>query len=120
MVMSSVCLAMRDTEALNKREVHEKREVTCTLPNDRVSARKWIQTVTRPRLRSLKSQIRAKVEHPFRYIKRDVRLRQGPLPGTIKEPQSDFTCWPAFTNLLLADKFLPTFRVSPSRISQKG
>mgnify|MGYP001368504005 CR=1 FL=1 len=55
----------------------------------------------------IKSQIRAKVEHPFRYMKRMFGYDKVRYRGQAKN-RNRFHVLAGFTNLLLVDKFLPT------------
>lgn len=54
----------------------------------------------------IKSQVRAKVEHPFRYIKRMFGYEKVRSRSQAKN-RNRFHVLAAFTNLLLVDKFLP-------------
>ena len=51
-----------------------------------------------------KASVRAKVEHPFLYIKRHFGLRQGPLQGTVKNTQRLMTLL-GFANLMRAEQY---------------
>jgi len=91
---------------IEKRDGHRDRKVTWYIA-ERPGKRKQMDPDSdAAKVEKLKSQIRAKVEHPFRYIKRMFGYDKVRYRGQEKN-RSRFHVLAGFTNLLLAEKFMP-------------
>ena len=91
---------------IEKREPYQGREVTWYIA-ERPGKRKEMDPGSdAAKAEKVKSQIRAKVEHPFRYIKRMFGYDKVRYRGQDKN-RNRLHVLAGFTNLLLAEKFMP-------------
>ena len=92
---------------IERRDTHRDREVTWYIA-ERPGTRKAMEPDSdEAQVETLKSQIRAKVEHPFRYIKRVFGYDKVRYRGQVKN-RNRLHVLAGFTNLLIVEKFLPT------------
>lgn len=92
---------------IEKREAHRDRPVKWYIA-EQPSKRKLMDPESdEAKVEKLKSQIRAKVEHPFRYMKRMFGYDKVRYRGLDKN-RNRFEMLAGFTNLLIAEKLLPT------------
>lgn len=92
---------------IEKRESHRDRDVTWYIAERPGKRREMDPDSDEAKAEKIKSQIRAKVEHPFRYMKRMFGYDKVRYRGQEKN-RNRFHVLACFTNLLLVDKFLPT------------
>jgi len=92
---------------IDKREDHKDRELAWYIAERPGRRRQLDPDSQAARAEKLKSQIRAKVEHPFRYIKRMFGYDKVRYRGQAKN-RNRLQMLVGFTNLLLAEKFMPT------------
>ena len=91
--------------AESMRDKHRNRSVDCNIALRPGQRRQLVEGSNLAELETLKASVRAKVEHPFRYIKRvfdydKVRYR-GPAKNTER-----LHMLAAFTNLMIGKKYL--------------
>jgi IS5 family transposase len=92
---------------IEKRESHLDRDVTWYIAERPGKRREMDPDSDEAKAEKIKSQIRAKVEHPFRYMKRVFGYDKVRYRGQAKN-RNRFHVLACFTNLLLVDKYLPT------------
>jgi len=92
---------------IEKRKCHADRDVTWYIAERPGKRKEMDPDSDEAKAEKIKSQIRAKVEHPFRYIKRMFGYDKVRYRGQAKN-RNRFHVLAGFTNLLLVDKFLPT------------
>ncbi|WP_223846315.1 IS5 family transposase [Wenzhouxiangella sp. AB-CW3] len=92
---------------IEKREAHQEREVDWYIA-ERPGKRKMMDPDSwEAKAEKLKSQIRAKVEHPFRYMKQVFGYNKVRYRGQDKN-RNRFQVMAGLTNLLIAEKLIPT------------
>ena len=92
---------------IDKREAHQDRKVDWYIA-ERPGKRKEMDPESpEARVEKLKAQIRAKVEHPFRYMKRVFGYSKVRYRGQAKN-RNRFLVLAGLTNLMIAQKLLPT------------
>jgi len=92
---------------IEKREVHQDRPVDWYIAEQPSKRRLMDPESVEAKAEKLKSQIRAKVEHPFRYMKRMFGYDKVRYRG-LEKNRNRFEMLAGFTNLLIAEKLLPT------------
>lgn len=94
-------------QGIDQREEHQDREVSWYIA-ERPSTRKAMDPDSdEAYVERLKSQVRAKVEHPFRYIKRVFGYDKVRYRGQAKNRNRMYLL-AGFSNLLIGARFLPT------------
>lgn len=91
-------------QGVHKREEHEDREVDWLIAQRPGKRRQMSPRSDEERAEKAKASVRAKVEHPFRYVKRVFGYNKVRYRGLAKNTQR-ISLLLGFTNLLIADRF---------------